>query len=117
MKAQHYIVLVLSALLASCDGSPCGCGSEPALKDTEFTIAYKLVDGSWDTTKRTLPSTAMFWVGSTEKSTYALFNKENDKDDGHLLKTAVIDYKLVGSKLVLDTTAKKVELITPEKPD
>ena len=99
-------------LMSSCEkGNICGCESEPKLKDTEFSIAYKLVDGSWDTTKRVLPSTASFWVGSTDKGTYAMYYREAEGSEANILKAAVIDYVITNKKLVLDTTAQKVDLL------
>lgn len=89
----------------------CGRCPEP-LNDTEFTIAYKLVDGSWDTIQHVLPKTTKFWVGSTEKGTYALYYKKKVNDySGEVFKTAVIDYKIVDTTLVLDTATREVELV------
>lgn len=113
MKTQHYILFTIAGLimiLSSC----CNCSDPPPLlKDTKFKLAYKLVDGSWDTMSVILPKVAKFSVESTSNGTYALCyryyqNKELVQDD---IKAAVIDFKLLSDSLVLDTASKRVELI------
>ncbi len=98
------LALVLSVLLlASC---------EKSLKDTEFCIKYKTIDGSWeDDLCWDLPRDSEFYIDS-ENGAYMLMFKNSDTPRG-LLKKGVIDYRIVSRRLVLDTTAKKVELIEP----
>lgn len=113
MNIFRYIMALCLCISTLTACKNCGCGSDP-LNDTEFTIAYKLVDGSWDTTQRKLPHATQFWVGSTEKGTYALYYKKNANDySGEIFKTAVIDYQIVDTTLILDTATKKVELVDP----
>ena len=118
MKVQHYLLSAITSfmlVLTSCDGTFCGCSDPtPPLKDTEFKIAYKLVDGSWDTLSVVLPKATEFLVEPTGSGTYALFSKYSDVNGNvtqRAIKAAVIDYKMLGDSLVLDTASKKVELI------
>ena len=110
MKPAYLIIAILSSFLfVSCkDG--CLCGSKDELNDTEYTIAYKLVDSSWDTIKKQLPKETTFWIGSTNEGTYALYYK-TPSGNAKSLRTAAINYKIVGTRMVIDTTAKKVELL------
>lgn len=109
MKHKN-LALILISCLVILQGCDCGCSDPEPIDDTEFTIAYKLVDGSWDTLTRTLPSTASFWVGGSE-GTYSLYYMRNKNNDAEKLKSAVIDYRIVLRTLVVDTTTKKVDII------
>lgn len=90
------------------------CAAPPALDDTEFAIKYKTVDGTWEgPLYYNFPSNTRFFIEGEQGGIYKLMYQNNDTYRG-LLKKAVIDYRVVGKKLIIDTTAKKMELITPD---
>ena len=118
MKAQVVYTMVLwgtisvAVALSACDGTP------KPIDDTEFGIAYKTMDGSWDTLYWTLPSTSTFHIRHAQDTGYRLMCKRHPEQstlEETLLKMATIDFRVISKRLVLDTTSVIVDIPTDEQ--
>ena len=108
MKKMYFLTVVL--LLMGCgDGGGnsnghCKCH----VNDTEFTLQTKMLGVSLETAHYTVPSTSQFKIDIISGGAYCLVYRKDSMAQFEKVKPAVISFKVLSKKLVLDTTSVHV---------
>ncbi len=111
MRAPHFILALFALTIVGCMPE-----DEEPLLDTKYKIAYKLVDGSWDTSSVVGPAGTKFWVNGSDGTYSLVYAWHTDRIRQRIVegtwKDAVIDFDVISEEKTLDTTTRRVELDT-----